>query len=436
MSNVCGIGSFGYVYRLPNLNAEKKTNIFDNPANNSLSPQNLVEVNVAYMLHQSPLEYVCEVQSVVSTHTEYSIEMNYYPYTLKNYPNPIDFSKCIYQILCGLKNLHTMVLCHGDLKSDNIMITSDGDVRIIDFSSSVIDEMPFNENSTGCCHIYAAPELFDGYYSTRVEKYHIGPYNDVWSVGIVILEFLNGINPFQSLEGNYSSHSEVDWILNGRINSSDEYFDKYYRQHPEWSSFLKDVLVRDHTRRPTPSQLIEKYWPGPAKSVCLDRHHDLMSVKVTIKKDFQSIRKKILKKSISNLSSTYLYYVPCAVMLFDRVAYKYKDGFNANLDMLARACLILSMSANACIANITFEPECASMISTVLRLCDCLVYTPTLLNVIRPERYHNADIVKICDISIRHKFDDDAAISVRDLISYQEKRYDKWVAKRVKKIQG
>jgi serine/threonine-protein kinase len=75
-------------------------------------------------------------------------------------------------------------LLHLDVKPGNLMITSDGVVRVTDFG--IAKEM---DRSTGTGHRhgtlwYMAPE--------RLHGEHIGQYTDIYSLGLVMLELLTG----------------------------------------------------------------------------------------------------------------------------------------------------------------------------------------------------------------------------------------------------
>ncbi|KAL3318902.1 Mitogen-activated protein kinase 13 [Cichlidogyrus casuarinus] len=88
-----------------------------------------------------------------------------------------------YQMLCGLRFIHEAGVVHRDLKPDNIGITEDLRVKIIDFGLSRLnsnyddDDTAFTEYPFTKC--FRAPEtfLFPGAYNTQF---------DLWSVGCIV----------------------------------------------------------------------------------------------------------------------------------------------------------------------------------------------------------------------------------------------------------
>ncbi|OAD78590.1 hypothetical protein PHYBLDRAFT_90328, partial [Phycomyces blakesleeanus NRRL 1555(-)] len=93
------------------------------------------------------------------------------------------------QIVSALDYCHRNSIVHRDLKIENILITRDENIKIIDFGLSNIYS-PLRQLNTFCGSLYfAAPELL------QAHKY-IGPEVDVWSLGIVLYVLVCGRVPF------------------------------------------------------------------------------------------------------------------------------------------------------------------------------------------------------------------------------------------------
>jgi len=111
--------------------------------------------------------------------------------------------KVIEQIAKGLRAFHRMEMLHQDLKPENIMITKAGIVKIIDFGSvriaGIAEITPLDhgeqENILGTLN-YTAPE------------YHVGQRgntkSDLFSLGVICYEMLNGSLPFGDMPENPS----------------------------------------------------------------------------------------------------------------------------------------------------------------------------------------------------------------------------------------
>ncbi|KAL4894396.1 mitogen-activated protein kinase HOG1 [Aspergillus ambiguus] len=88
-----------------------------------------------------------------------------------------------YQIVRGLKYLHSAGVVHRDLKPSNILINENCDLKICDFGLARVREAQM----TGyvCTRYYRAPEVM-----LTWQRY--GPEVDIWSTGCIIAEMLTG----------------------------------------------------------------------------------------------------------------------------------------------------------------------------------------------------------------------------------------------------
>ena len=93
----------------------------------------------------------------------------------------------IYQILRGLKYLHSAHILHRDLKPSNILVNSNCDIKITDFGLARINDT--NEYNHEFLTEYVAtrwyrpPEVLLNYGT-------YGPPLDVWSVGCILAELI------------------------------------------------------------------------------------------------------------------------------------------------------------------------------------------------------------------------------------------------------
>ncbi|KAF9124118.1 p21 protein (Cdc42 Rac)-activated kinase [Mortierella sp. 14UC] len=92
-------------------------------------------------------------------------------------------------ILEAISYLHQENRIHRDIRSDNILLDSQGRVKLADFGHSVqlTKEQPRRNSVVGTPY-WMAPEVIQGWnYGTRV---------DVWSLGIVMREMIEGEPPY------------------------------------------------------------------------------------------------------------------------------------------------------------------------------------------------------------------------------------------------
>lgn len=118
----------------------------------------------------------------------------------------------------GVEYLHAEQISHRDIKTDNVLLTSKGVVKLIDFGFAVTG--PRGDVSCGTPN-YMAPELFlrnTSYSPIKV---------DIWALGVLIYYLFEGSYPFRGYsereliknihKGTYSfqkSPPEIQKVIN------------------------------------------------------------------------------------------------------------------------------------------------------------------------------------------------------------------------------
>jgi len=135
----------------------------------------------------------------------------------------------ITEVLKGLDYAHSKGVIHRDIKPTNIMIGSDGSVKISDFGLATISDLPSvtQEESTIGTPAYMSPEQALG------KK--IDLRSDLFSLGVTIYEMMGGVNPFRG--ENYAE--SIQRILNRKA----EALYRFAQDIPIWLSDLIDRLI-------------------------------------------------------------------------------------------------------------------------------------------------------------------------------------------------
>ncbi len=91
----------------------------------------------------------------------------------------------------ALSYLHSKHVIHRDIKPENLLLGIKGDLKIGDFGWSV--HAPGNRRQTLCGTLdYLPPEMVNGEQHDKAV--------DLWALGVLCFEFLEGVPPFEELE--------------------------------------------------------------------------------------------------------------------------------------------------------------------------------------------------------------------------------------------
>lgn len=142
----------------------------------------LREVSILKNLnHQNILKLV----DVSLTHSNCTIIFEYIEYSLYAYMKK--FKRCLHlakQLGEGINYIHSCSIIHRDLKPDNILVKSDGTLKISDFNLSRSKKFARSSLSTEVVSLwYRSPELLKG-------QSEYSYFIDIWSAGCIMAEIM------------------------------------------------------------------------------------------------------------------------------------------------------------------------------------------------------------------------------------------------------
>jgi len=154
------------------------------------------------------------------------------------------------EVLRALAFLHSENLVHRDLKSGNIMLSTQGEIKIIDFGLCVDISNGMKTSMVGS-PFWMPPEMIQRKpYDHKV---------DLWSLGICLMELANGNPPH--------AKSSIKAMFTVGTEGYPQPFEKPKLWSDEFKEFLSLCLQMDPQNRPSSAELLQHAFMKKADSV-------------------------------------------------------------------------------------------------------------------------------------------------------------------------
>jgi serine/threonine protein kinase len=474
-----GEGGFGKVYKITKIKkngilehleqpfVQKQTNIFDDEG--ELIGQNLKEIFIGlnYFKNENTQSYqdVSVFEDLDDIDSSYFginmtlADMTFYDLSILPFTNQQRinlFFPLFNQIIKGLSYIHSKCVCHCDIKPENILVynfykpnqkdnreklpkifsisqlneyyenAKNTTLKINDYSGVNLEyNNTMDKVSTMC---YRPPELFQDTHSKfkKSIKHKFGPFNDIWSVGIIMLEFLYRENIIDFLCKNVKKQYKIKDSKTAMvklfncvksINVSSllklKGYDINNEEIKHISSIIQSMIcinIDERINLNSISMNMNFYTNCPK---------DVENVKENL--DISLINKEFRKKAIQELEKfikddceeTDREYLPLGILLFDRICCK--DYFNEqrfntrHMENLYKihmfycyyiACkILLSDIYIDTVVDYIYEDvdnaKCSIM--EILEFVKFDVYRPTILTFLfneNDDRYHTEETIK------------------------------------------
>ncbi|KAK1383604.1 hypothetical protein POM88_021339 [Heracleum sosnowskyi] len=161
------------------------------------------------------------------------------------------------EVVEALEYIHKLGLLHRDVKPENLLLTSDGHIKIADFGSvkpmqdSLTTVLPNAASDDKACTFvgtaaYVPPEVLNSSPAT------VG--NDLWALGCTLYQMLSGTSPFKDAS---------EWLIFQRIIARDVKFPDYFSDE---SRDLIDQLLRVRDVRSVILDVLLRIWTSSDQS--------------------------------------------------------------------------------------------------------------------------------------------------------------------------
>ncbi|NXK89279.1 MYO3A protein, partial [Formicarius rufipectus] len=161
--------------------------------------------------------------------------------------NELIIAYILHEALMGLQHLHENKTIHRDIKGNNILLTTEGGVKLVDFGvSAQLTSTRLRRNTSVGTPFWMAPEVIaceqqlDSSYDARC---------DAWSLGITAIELGDGDPPLADLHPMRAlfkiPRNPPPTLQQPELWS------------PEFNDFINKCLTKDYEKRPTVSTLLQ-----------------------------------------------------------------------------------------------------------------------------------------------------------------------------------
>jgi serine/threonine protein kinase/sugar lactone lactonase YvrE len=211
-----GAGGMGQVYRAQDTELDRPVALkflFAELATHQSRLQRFIqEAKAASALNHPNILTVYEIgraEGMTFIATEYveGVTLRHY---MRRHPKLIEILDIAIQIASALVAAHAAGIVHRDIKPDNIMVRSDGIVKLLDFGLAKLTErgeMSSGPEETTVALVHTEPGTMLGTVTYMSPEQAAGrdvdARSDIWSLGVVLYEMVSGHAPF---DGASKSH--------------------------------------------------------------------------------------------------------------------------------------------------------------------------------------------------------------------------------------
>lgn len=198
--------------------------------------------------------------------------------------NNFQLKTILYSFLQSIKYLHSRFISHGDIKAENILLTSKNVAKLCDFGYCRTTFVAGDDSKNGTLY-YAAPELF-----------YTGEFNplktDIYAIGITLYSISELQFPFRDGDRNYI----VKQIVSGNLSL-----------RPGMDKKLKNLVLKctalDPENRPTIDEILnDEYFDSCLRKKINSKDNNLGQNSLLIEKQYSYLSSSSSSQEKSKVS--------------------------------------------------------------------------------------------------------------------------------------
>lgn len=158
------------------------------------------------------------------------------------------------QLASAVSYIHSRHIIHRDIKPENILLTEEGELKLIDFDTAVLMDVDRQVTGSVGTAFYMAPEV--------LRKGHYNEKCDIWSMGVVMYILLSGQPPF----GGYTGKDIISNVTRGEYILSGPTWDCISREAKDL--IRKQLCISPHKRISAQDVYLHPWVQNQAEHMC------------------------------------------------------------------------------------------------------------------------------------------------------------------------
>ncbi|XP_066253583.1 TBC domain-containing protein kinase-like protein isoform X1 [Euwallacea similis] len=230
-----------------------------------LTPNSIIIVGRAQLLKTIQSPYLCHYLDIIrGKHGETIVVSQYCGTPLrdlieKRQFEPREIMQIAYQTLEGLKLLHEKKIIHRTLSNENILLQSNGDVKLFNYGLFHMTNLGSLVSFPVLQVLFTAPEVF----LLGLNHSHLDPKVDIWSLGICLAELALNKILWSSLKLSQRirkilSLLQANTSILEKIAREHNCYDQYLELPDDLKELINECLNVHPNKRPTSLQLLQK----------------------------------------------------------------------------------------------------------------------------------------------------------------------------------